>query len=282
MPNLRDRGVPMPIADLIDACTAKDPAARLSSAAEVLAALRTLAHDPAAPAEGSWSVDATIRYGADGRPVPHGEARAPVEERGQARPLVPMGGWPAPDPMFPIPDYDSLNEFQIGERVHDLPPHELRIVAARERVTWCRPTVLDALATAADEPALRFPIAGYDRLREPEVLELVSGLAAAEIPVVAARERVTWCRPTVLDALGRAADDPMLMFPIADYPTLVVRQILPLLERLDADDLAIVERGESTGAARPEILSAIGRERVSRARRSRRQTSGRRATDRMP
>lgn len=68
----------------------------------------------------------------------------------------------------------------------------------------CRYCGTDLPRSEASTPvsADRFPIADYDELEEAQILPLVPHLWPNEIPVVAARERATKARPTVLDALA--------------------------------------------------------------------------------
>lgn len=124
-----------------------------------------------------------------------------------------------------------------------------------------------APAAPADDGA-PFPIADYDALAVEQLLPLVPRLWPEEIPVVAARERSTRARPTVLDALADAAADPSLAFPIAEYESLGTEQVTRLLTRLDPADLAIVQAAERSGAARVGVLVAVADQIASRAPRS--------------
>lgn len=114
----------------------------------------------------------------------------------------------------------------------------------------------------ADDPS--FPIADYDDLAAEQILPLVSELWAEEVPVVAARERATKARPAVLDALARAAGDPALAFPIAEYESLDTEQITRLLGQLDETDLATVQAAERSGPARVGVLVAVANQLAAR------------------
>jgi len=103
---------------------------------------------------------------------------------------------------FPIADYDDLAVEQILPLVPQLWPEEVPVVAARERATKARPAVLDALAEAAGDPALGFPIPEYERLDTEQITRLLDRLDAAELATVQAAERSGPARVGVLVAVA--------------------------------------------------------------------------------
>jgi hypothetical protein len=109
-----------------------------------------------------------------------------------------------------------------------------------------------------------FPIADYDDLAAEQILPLVPELWPEEVPAVAERERATKARPAVLDALARAAGDPTLAFPIAEYESLDTEQITKLLGQLDEADLATVQVAERSGPARVGVLVAVANQLAAR------------------
>jgi hypothetical protein len=114
-----------------------------------------------------------------------------------------------------------------------------------------------------------FPIADYDDLRVAEILPLLPELDAEELEMVKAREMKGRARGTVvtrIDELSRVAPaSPTAFvpavgateFPIADYDNLKVAEILPLIRRLDAQELEVVAQHEESGEGRQTILNLI-------------------------
>lgn len=115
---------------------------------------------------------------------------------------------PASEPVggvsFPIADYDALEAEQVLPLVADLWPEEVPVVAARERRTKARPAVLDALASAAGEPRLAFPIAEYESLDTEQVTRLLDRLDASDLVTVQTAERAGQARVGVLVAVADA------------------------------------------------------------------------------
>lgn len=103
---------------------------------------------------------------------------------------------------FPIADYDDLATEQILPLVGLLWPEEVPAVAARERATKARPAVLDALAAAAGDPSLGFPIAEYEQLDTEQITKLLDRLDAADLATVQAAERSGPARVGVLVAVA--------------------------------------------------------------------------------
>lgn len=69
--------------------------------------------------------------------------------------------------------------------------------------------------------------------------------------------------PVAAPAPAAGGDEAVPVFPIADYDTLWVAQILPLVAELEPDELAIVEARERGGRHRGAILDAIAGRRTT-------------------
>jgi hypothetical protein len=136
-------------------------------------------------------------------------------------------------PPLPIEDYDRLTQGQILPLLDELDDDELENVRDYEESGRARVSILyriDDLLAAGQEPeateaagAAREPFAGEPQVAESE-------------------------EPEGYDAAGLA---------IADYDTLTVRQILPLLVELDDDELDEVREYEEAHLARESILIRI-------------------------
>ncbi|MHB8665074.1 MAG: hypothetical protein ACYDH6_20540 [Acidimicrobiales bacterium] len=146
------------------------------------------------------------------------------------------------------------------------------------------PAVSGRSGRAADEPAsvapaasfapeddgedYEFPIAEYEELRVAEILPLLPELDADELVVVRNREQAGKARATILariEDLAASAPAPSATFapaavgalPIANYDDLKVAEILPLIRRLDADELEEIAAYEEEGENRQTILNLI-------------------------
>jgi hypothetical protein len=106
------------------------------------------------------------------------------------------------DTSFPIADYDDLAVAQILPLVSKLWPEEVPVVAARERATKARPAVLDALAQAAGDPSLAFPIAEYESLDTEQITRLLNRLDPSDLATVQVAERAGPARVGVLVAVA--------------------------------------------------------------------------------
>ncbi len=112
-----------------------------------------------------------------------------------------------------------------------------------------------------------FPIADYDKLTEAEVLSLVDELEDDEVAQVSKRERAGRGRSAILQSLASHAlslrmgssSSAQSSLPIADYESLRVPEILPLLAELDLGELLAVRGRESNGERRSTILNRIDR-----------------------
>ncbi|WCO65211.1 hypothetical protein PO878_11950 [Iamia majanohamensis] len=205
-----------------------DPEADHDAPATVLPAETDVATEPdPAPAPAAAPVDggADEADGADeAAPVVAGDgpseavgaaAAAPVPPEGVEVPPAAHEEPPAPavdltddGALFPIADYDALEPVQILPLVPRLYPDEVPTVAARERATKARPAVLDALAAAADDPALAFPVPGYEDLTAEEVTSALDGLDDEALDLVRRAERAGAARAGVLVAVtGRLEGD---------------------------------------------------------------------------
>lgn len=127
---------------------------------------------------------------------------APVAA-GPVAPAPPVDG---PGADFPIADYDALEAAQILPLVSRLWAEEVPLVADRERSTKARPAVLDALAEAAHDPELAFPIAEYASLDADQVIRLLDRLDAGDLRTVQTAERSGPARVGVLVAVADALD----------------------------------------------------------------------------
>ncbi len=130
------------------------------------------------------------------------------------------------DELFPIEDYDELNEGEILPLLPELYDDELDVVEDRERSTKNRAAILDRLAEMrepgepeegeaiaempgdAEQDEELFPIAEYDELTESEILPLLPELYDDELDVVEDRERATKNRAAVLDGLADLRQGP--------------------------------------------------------------------------
>lgn len=129
----------------------------------------------------------------------------------------------------------------------------------------------------------QFPIAEYDDLRVAEILPLLPELDADELSIVRDAETDGKARATILARIDELAGSAPVAapvaapvgtpvaeaarpaaavvavsnFPIAGYDTLKVAEILPLVRRLDADELEVVADYEERNANRQTILNLI-------------------------
>ncbi|HEX2062855.1 MAG TPA: hypothetical protein VHE80_00375 [Acidimicrobiales bacterium] len=130
------------------------------------------------------------------------------------------------------------------------------------------PTVVEpAAAPVATRRRRRraFPIEGYDTMRVREVLPVLEDLDAEDLEVVRRHEVEGKNRTTVVrraDALladlraQRGVEEEEAV-PIDDYDRMRVRDILPILDHLDPDDLELARRYETDTKNRPTIVRRI-------------------------
>lgn len=148
---------------------------------------------PAPVDDGSiWAAGPAPEVEAEPAPEPQPEVEAPA-----AAPVDVTD-----DAGFPIADYDDLATAQILPLVPRLWPEEVPVVAARERATKARPAVLDALAEAAGDPGLAFPIAEYESLDTEQITRLLDRLDPADLATVQIAERSGPARVGVLVAVA--------------------------------------------------------------------------------
>ncbi|QYG92807.1 hypothetical protein HC251_10450 [Iamia sp. SCSIO 61187] len=152
-----------------------------------------------APASGSAPAGAGAPDGAP-RPGPEPQAEPEPEPAPEVEPAAATVD--VTDAPFPIADYDALDAAQILPLVPKLWPEEVPVVAERERTTRARPAVLDALAEAAGDPALAFPIAEYESLDTEQITGLLARLDAADLATVQVAERCGPARAGVLVAVA--------------------------------------------------------------------------------
>lgn len=141
---------------------------------------------------------------------------------------------------FPIADYDSLTVGEIVPLLPQLYSDELDDVIAREQAGKARTTILATLAKLKETGT------------EADALEAAESAAEAA-PVPAA----TPAAP----AATIESDTDDVPFPIADYDSLSVAKITPLLAQLEADELDDVEAREVAGANRKSVLAEIAKAR---------------------
>lgn len=110
-----------------------------------------------------------------------------------------------------------------------------------------------------------FPIEDYDTMRVREILPVLEDLDAEDLEVVRRHEVEGKNRSTVVrraDALlaelraQRGVEEEEAV-PIDDYDRMRVRDILPILDHLDPDDLEMVRRYETDTKNRPTIVRRI-------------------------
>ncbi len=176
------------------ATVAAGPAPALVGAPTAGLSVRLAKGDGAPRDDGSiWAADPAPAVEVDTAPQVEPEPDPEVE----AEPVAADG--PAP---FPIADYDHLAVEQILPLVPRLWPEEVPLVAERERATKARPAVLDALAEAAGDPALAFPIAEYESLDIEQITRLLERLDEGDLATVQAAERSGPARVGVLVAVA--------------------------------------------------------------------------------
>src|SRR5688572_8502833 len=111
-------------------------------------------------------------------------------------------------------------------------------------------------ATRANRPRSDVSTTGPAPLPPPEATTTAPAPVAAVAPVVEpAHEEFAPATESVAVAASSADDE---LFPIADYDELSLGEILPLLPKLYADELDVVEARERAGKSRRQILSRLG------------------------
>ncbi len=177
-------------------------------------------------------------------------ARPEAEPEFEAEPTivldeaVPGGTGPDAD-GFPIAGYDSMRSSQIVAVVADLDLDELDMVQEREEQGKNRATVLRRVVERIDELEAEdvdeAPL--EDELEDEEGEDLGPAAVAEDFPAAADDEFP-----------ATAADDG---FPIADYDSLSVAEIIAVLDDLEDDELDLVAEREEMGENRDEILDYI-------------------------
>ena len=176
------------------------------------------------------------------------------------------------DDDFPIPDYDKLRATDLLRRLGSLDRNQLEAVRERETAGKNRFTILsrvDVLLAAQAEPAWEVDDDEWESHGDaaPSDAAVIpvgpvaddDELAAGEIEDDEADEVDVDQRDEVdLDEVDELVS-PVDEFPIANYDSLTVGQILPRLSDLNADELAQVRAREQQGRARGTILDRIER-----------------------
>jgi hypothetical protein len=150
----------------------------------------------------------------------------------------PEGDWEDDELEFPIADYDELTEDEIMPLLPQLYPEELDIVEERERAGQSRASILGKLAelrvaTQSEDAAVLTPA--------PEAVAAAAALDGGD------------------DDSEWAASGDAEVFPIEDYDSLAVAEIVALLGELDDVELAQVKEREQSGRARQTILTNVDR-----------------------
>ena len=178
------------------------------------------------------------------------------------------------DDDFPIADYDKLRATDLLRRLGSLDRNQLEAVRERETAGKNRFTILsrvDVLLAAQAEPAWEV---GDDEW-EPDGDIAPSDAAVIPVGPVADDDDDKVAAGEIEDDEADEVDvdqrdevdlhevdelvSPVDEFPIADYDSLTVGQILPRLSDLNADELAQVRDREQQGLARGTILDRIER-----------------------
>ncbi len=188
------------------------------------------------------------------------KAEGPVDEPVDEPVADPMAGLSARLAKQPVPAAAPVDDGSIWAAGRPAPDPTPAVESDPEPQVEPEPVAAVDL-TSRDTS---FPIADYDDLAVAQILPLIPRLWPEEVPVVAARERATKARPAVLDALAKAAGDPSLAFPIAEYESLDTEQITRLLDRLAPSDLATVQVAERAGPARVGVLVAVANQLAAR------------------
>ncbi|GAC1532806.1 MAG: hypothetical protein NVS3B12_11260 [Acidimicrobiales bacterium] len=150
--------------------------------------------------------------------------------------------------LFPIAEYDDLRVAEILPLLPELDADELEVVRSQEVATKARATVLariDELAPHAPRgygqtETVPSAVTRADRGDEDDDEFAQDDLAEQDTEGV---------RPAPVSRRGS--------LPIAAYDELKVAEILPLLSRLDAGELAVVARHEEQGPNRQTVLNRI-------------------------
>jgi len=163
------------------------------------------------------------------------------------------------DDDFPIADYDKLRATDLLRRLGSLDRNQLEAVRERETAGKNRFTILsrvDVLLAAQAEPAWEVDDDEWESDGD------VAPSDAAVIPVGPVADDDDLAAGEIEDDEADEVDDlvsPVDEFPIANYDSLTVGQILPRLSDLDADELAQVRAREQQGRARGTILDRVER-----------------------
>lgn len=106
----------------------------------------------------------------------------------------------------------------------------------------------------------RSPAVGPEAVDGTPVIEAPVGeeVAATAPPTAVTAGDVASSTPN-LPSFSFLADDDVAVFPIEDYDSLAVGQIVAVLPKLEPDELTEVLAHERSGLARPEITAEIGR-----------------------
>ncbi|HEX4906230.1 MAG TPA: hypothetical protein VFU93_12320 [Acidimicrobiales bacterium] len=123
--------------------------------------------------------------------------------------------------------------------------------------------IILVVATRVNRPRAEAASTGPAPLPPPEApIETPAAAATTAVAAVPAAPSDEEFAPTPsVPAAAAAVDDDL--FPIADYDDLSLGEILPLLPKLYADELDVVEAREKAGKSRRQIISRLGELRES-------------------
>jgi hypothetical protein len=105
----------------------------------------------------------------------------------------------ADEHQLPIPDYDRLDDKEVGARLPQLSQVELAAVETYERSHKDRPEVLNKLRYMRTSE----PLSGYDALSPEEIAKALAGADAETVRAVRDYERKFRHRPQVLEEAAR-------------------------------------------------------------------------------
>ena len=141
-----------------------------------------------------------------------------------------------PSDELPIADYDSLRVNEILPALEELDLDQLELVAQHEETTKNRTTVLN---------------------RIDELMDQLEAEEAGAAPVAAVADAADEWLEDIEEGEVVPEEKVSTGFPIDDYESLSVDEIIAMIGDLDADELEEVAEYEETHANRDAVLDAI-------------------------
>ena len=114
-----------------------------------------------------------------------------------------------------------------------------------------KPKAADILAASTALPVLTHETV------EPATDDATEIAPAADADAWLASDQAEWSDSAAAVDVDELDEGEEVDFPIADYDTLTVGQILPLLPQLYADEIDVVEERERLTKARPQVLAKL-------------------------